>query len=111
MSCGTLEEPVEERLLSDPYAGVFFSKDRTERVIEPAEEPEYTDVPVPPVANRGDERETYVRVRVLSSGDWMKGCPEGSQWLLYLLREAPLNLFVQMNRACSSSCTIRLASP
>ncbi|KAL4245719.1 hypothetical protein ABKN59_001670 [Abortiporus biennis] len=53
---------------ADPYAGIFFSKDRREEVIEVEEEPETVFVP--------DANET---VHVMTQGQWMKGCPEGGE--------------------------------
>ncbi|KAF8639801.1 hypothetical protein AX17_001060 [Amanita inopinata Kibby_2008] len=53
----------------DPYAGVFFSKDRREEVIEVEEEPEV--VLLPDVNNE--------RVTLMTQGQWMKGCPEGGE--------------------------------
>ena len=64
-----------ERLLSDPYAGVFFSKERTEHILEPAEEVEWTELAIP----QDEESGSLTRVRVLGRGEWMSGCPEGSR--------------------------------
>ncbi|KXN90251.1 Baculoviral IAP repeat-containing protein 6, partial [Leucoagaricus sp. SymC.cos] len=52
----------------DPYAGIFFSKDRREEVIEVEEDAETLQVPG-----------THDRVKIMSQGQWMKGCPEGSE--------------------------------
>ncbi|KAI0677647.1 ubiquitin conjugating enzyme family protein [Trametes maxima] len=52
----------------DPYAGVFFSKDRQEEVIEVEEEPEMA------VLSGASEK-----VPLMTQGQWMKGCPEGSE--------------------------------
>ncbi|KAG9317659.1 ubiquitin conjugating enzyme family protein [Chiua virens] len=52
----------------DPYAGVFFSKDRREEVIEVEEEPESTVFP-------GFKEP----VKLMMQGDWMRGCPEGTE--------------------------------
>ncbi|KAH7887767.1 hypothetical protein F5I97DRAFT_1805231 [Phlebopus sp. FC_14] len=52
----------------DPYAGIFFSKDRREEVIEVEEEAETALVP--------DPKEP---VKLLTQGEWMKGCPEGNE--------------------------------
>ncbi|KAI0682282.1 ubiquitin conjugating enzyme family protein [Cerioporus squamosus] len=62
----------------DPYAGIFFSKDRREEVIEVEEEPELINVPG--VAEK---------VPLMTQGQWMKGCPEGSEqsFLFSLYRE------------------------
>ncbi|KAF8313070.1 hypothetical protein DL93DRAFT_1188221 [Clavulina sp. PMI_390] len=58
----------------DPYAGIFFSKDRREEVIEVEETPDY--VPLP-----GD-----IKAPLMTQGEWMKGCPEGGeQGLLFQL--------------------------
>ncbi|KIY71465.1 ubiquitin conjugating enzyme family protein [Cylindrobasidium torrendii FP15055 ss-10] len=50
----------------DPYAGIFYSKDRKEEVIEVEEDPETAVV----------DGET---VDLMMQGEWMKGCPEGSE--------------------------------
>ncbi|KAH7929485.1 ubiquitin conjugating enzyme family protein [Leucogyrophana mollusca] len=52
----------------DPYAGIFFSKDRREEVIEVEEEPE---IVLMPPANE--------QVSLMTQGQWMKGCPEGGE--------------------------------
>ncbi|TFY83061.1 hypothetical protein EWM64_g951 [Hericium alpestre] len=52
----------------DPYAGVFFSKDRREEVIEVEEEPQVVYMP------KADEK-----VRLMTQSEWMKGCPEGGE--------------------------------
>lgn len=48
--------------------GVFFSKDRREEVIEIEEEPELVFVP--------DANE---QAKIMTQGQWMKGCPEGGE--------------------------------
>ncbi|TCD63872.1 hypothetical protein EIP91_004811 [Steccherinum ochraceum] len=53
---------------ADPYAGIFFSKDRREEVIEVEEEPESVFVP------DADEK-----AKLMTQGQWMKGCPEGGE--------------------------------
>ncbi|KAI0371531.1 ubiquitin conjugating enzyme family protein [Pilatotrama ljubarskyi] len=62
----------------DPYAGIFFSKDRREEVIEVEEEPEYISMPG-----------VTEKVPLMTQGQWMKGCPEGSEqsFLFSLYRE------------------------
>ncbi|RPD67361.1 ubiquitin conjugating enzyme family protein [Lentinus tigrinus ALCF2SS1-7] len=62
----------------DPYAGIFFSKDRREEVIEVEEEPELVNMP-----------EIAGKVPLMTQGQWMKGCPEGSEqsFLFSLYRE------------------------
>lgn len=52
----------------DPYSGIFFSKDRREEVIEVEEESEIIFIP-----------ETNERVKLMTQGQWMKGCPEGGE--------------------------------
>ncbi|KAJ3757032.1 hypothetical protein EV360DRAFT_46899 [Lentinula raphanica] len=54
--------------LNDPYAGIFFSKDRREEVIEVEEEPVFVAVP-----------ECDQKLEVMTQGKWMAGCPEGSE--------------------------------
>ncbi|EIW71417.1 hypothetical protein TREMEDRAFT_27247 [Tremella mesenterica DSM 1558] len=51
---------------ADPYANVFFSKDRTEVIRESKEETRR--VTMPPA-----------KLPILSRGEWMSGCPEGSE--------------------------------
>jgi hypothetical protein len=48
--------------------GVFFSKDRREEVIEVEEEPETTFMP-----------ESNEQLKLMTQGQWMKGCPEGGE--------------------------------
>jgi len=48
--------------------GIFFSKDRREEVIEVEEEAEVVDIP-----------EIKQRVKLMTQGQWMKGCPEGGE--------------------------------
>ncbi|KAF8076356.1 hypothetical protein FPV67DRAFT_412956 [Lyophyllum atratum] len=52
----------------DPYSGIFFSKDRREEVIEVEEQPEVVDIPG-----------VNERVKLMTQGQWMKGCPEGGE--------------------------------
>ncbi|KAI1795079.1 ubiquitin conjugating enzyme family protein [Ganoderma leucocontextum] len=52
----------------DPYAGIFFSKDRREEVIEVEEEPEMVLLPG-----------INEKVPLMTQGQWMKGCPEGGE--------------------------------
>ena len=59
------------RLLSDPYAGVFFSKDRVETIIESAEPEDWATIV--------DGSSAGEQVRLLAAGEWMSGCPEGSE--------------------------------
>jgi hypothetical protein len=50
------------------HLGIFFSKDRREEVIEMEEAPEYVTLP-----------NTTQRIKLMSQGEWMKGCPEGGE--------------------------------
>lgn len=52
----------------DGFEGVFFSKDRREEVIEVEEEPETAFIP-----------DTNEQVKIMTQGQWMKGCPEGGE--------------------------------
>lgn len=49
--------------------GIFFSKDRKEEVIEVEEQPEVIHVP----GSIGKQ------VKLMTQGEWMKGCPEGGE--------------------------------
>lgn len=69
---------------ADPYAGVFFSKDRREEVIEVEEEPETAFMP-----------DTNEQVKIMTQGQWMKGCPEGGEQGF---------LFGLYNELCSGYC-------
>lgn len=53
---------------ADPYAGIFFSKDRREEVIEVEEDPEIITVP-----------QQDGPVKLMTQSQWMKGCPEGGE--------------------------------
>lgn len=64
----------------DPYAGIFFSKDRTERLVEPVVEEIHASIRLP-AGSVGDQA-TDITVRVLSRGEWMSGCPEGGEYPL-----------------------------
>ncbi|KAH9927315.1 uncharacterized protein B0H18DRAFT_1004044 [Fomitopsis serialis] len=63
---------------ADPYAGIFFSKDRRDEVIEVEEEPETALV-----------LDVNEEASLMTQGQWMKGCPEGSEqsFLFSLYRE------------------------
>ncbi|KAJ4478043.1 hypothetical protein J3R30DRAFT_3478428 [Lentinula aciculospora] len=54
--------------VNDPYAGIFFSKDRREEVIEIEEEPVFVSVP-----------EIDQKVELMTQGRWMAGCAEGGE--------------------------------
>ncbi|KAG8745706.1 hypothetical protein FRC10_007186 [Ceratobasidium sp. 414] len=58
----------ETGIHGDPYAGIFFSKDRKEEVIEVEEEPELVHIPGKPEL-----------VPLMTQSEWMKGCPEGGE--------------------------------
>lgn len=64
---------------SDPYAGIFFSKDRVEKVIEAVEVEEIRKVEV---------EFTEYEVGVLGRGAWMSGCPEQGKQEDYIVVEA-----------------------
>ncbi|KZO91353.1 hypothetical protein CALVIDRAFT_521696 [Calocera viscosa TUFC12733] len=55
----------------DPYAGIFFSKDRREEVIEIEETPERVTLYSTP--------STSHILPLMTQGEWMKGCPEGNE--------------------------------
>jgi hypothetical protein len=56
---------VVDNTMADPYANVFFSKDRTETIIEPVSSDEDSSGKDP--------------LGILSRAEWMRGCPEGSE--------------------------------
>nr|XP_019009265.1 uncharacterized protein I206_05913 [Kwoniella pini CBS 10737]OCF48046.1 hypothetical protein I206_05913 [Kwoniella pini CBS 10737] len=83
----------EDRLLSDPYAGIFFSKDRVERIMEPVEEDRYVKV----ILTQGQDE----HVKVLRRAAWMSGCPEGSeQSFLFQL----YSTLAEGSMPCSAGC-------
>lgn len=49
-------------------SGIFFSKERREEVIEIEEDPELAYIP-----------EMRENVKLMTQGQWMKGCPEGGE--------------------------------
>ncbi|KAF7352807.1 Baculoviral IAP repeat-containing protein 6 [Mycena venus] len=62
---------------ADPYARVFFSKDHREEIIEVEEEPELVHLPG-----------SVEQVKLMTQGEWMKGCPPpsgGEQSFLFAL--------------------------
>ncbi|KAJ7129714.1 hypothetical protein C8R44DRAFT_777474 [Mycena epipterygia] len=62
---------------ADPYARVFFSKDHREEIIEVEEEPEIVVLPG-----------STEPVKLMTQGEWMKGCPPpsgGEQSFLFAL--------------------------
>lgn len=76
--------------LSLRHAGIFFSKDRKEEVIEVEEEPELFYVP-----GKSDP------VPLMTQSEWMKGCPEGGeQGFLFQL----YNGLSTGSCACPSQC-------
>nr|XP_019043448.1 ubiquitin-conjugating enzyme family protein [Kwoniella bestiolae CBS 10118]OCF22378.1 ubiquitin-conjugating enzyme family protein [Kwoniella bestiolae CBS 10118] len=81
----------EDRLLSDPYAGIFFSKDRVEKIIEPVEDAIYMAVAVSAGSSHN--------VKILGRGEWMSGCPEGSDFLFQLY-----SILAEGYMACSGGC-------
>jgi hypothetical protein len=83
--------------MSDPYAGVFFSKDRVETIIEPIEPGHYAQV------ESVDLPGVMVDVRVLGRGEWMSGCPEKGQLSDVVVRLGGADN--QASRVICSSCT------
>ncbi|KAI0307244.1 hypothetical protein B0F90DRAFT_1807893 [Multifurca ochricompacta] len=74
----------------DPYAGIFFSKDRREEVIEVEEEPETVHI-----------SGISERVKLMTQNQWMKGCPEGGeQGFLFSL----YSQLIEGNCPCPSAC-------
>ncbi|WVF68400.1 hypothetical protein IAT40_003165 [Kwoniella sp. CBS 6097] len=75
------DELHEDQLLSDPYAGIFFSKDRTENIVEPVEKEALLMVTVPHTSGVSlrNAIPKSVQVRILGRGEWMSGCPEGNE--------------------------------
>jgi len=51
--------------MADPYTNVFFSKDRTETIIEPV--------------SGNQDSSGKSSLGILSRAEWMRGCPEGSK--------------------------------
>ena len=71
-------------------AGIFFSKDRREEVIEVEEEPEAALV-----------AGYKTPLNLMTQGQWMKGCPEGGEqgFLFSLYSELS-----EGSRACPNKC-------
>ena len=71
-------------LSTDPYAGVFFSKDRVEEIVEPIEQLQRCTID----ASFGRK----LTVEILGPGRWMSGCPEAGEqshlFQLYSLLES-----------------------
>jgi hypothetical protein len=64
--------------------GIFLSKDRREEVIEVEEEPEFFFNP-----------ELKEMIKLMTQGQWMKGCPEGGEQGF---------LFSLYSQLCDGSC-------
>ncbi|OCF34329.1 hypothetical protein I316_03843 [Kwoniella heveanensis BCC8398] len=95
------DELHEDQLLSDPYAGVFFSKERTEDIVEPVEKEVFVTVTLPHVPGTESRKGKSQRVRVLGRGEWMSGCPEGNeQSYLFQL----YSMLAEENMSCSGGC-------
>jgi hypothetical protein len=58
---------------NDPYAGIFFAKDRREEVIEVEEKPEPFTLSLTKML--GEEEEAF-RGECATFSEWMSGCPE-----------------------------------
>lgn len=67
-SMQTLQYALPRNDSFDLPPGIFFSKDRKEEVIEVEEEPESVYM-----------AEIKQEVKLMTQGQWMKGCPEGSE--------------------------------
>jgi len=65
--------------------GIFFSKERREEVIEVEEEAEFIMLSTAPEP-----------VKLMTQGQWMKGCPEGNEQAF---------LFALYDYLCTNSCT------
>jgi hypothetical protein len=67
---GALSSPIQAEydMLTRARIGVFFSKDRREEVIEVEEDPEIITIPG-----------TSQTIKMMTQGQWMKGCPEGGE--------------------------------
>ncbi|WVO14986.1 hypothetical protein L204_102629 [Cryptococcus depauperatus] len=82
-----------EPVASDPYAGIFFSKDRVEEIIEPIEKENLVDIYLP--------NGKSLQVGILERGEWMSGCPEGGeQSFLFQLYD----MLEDCQMPCSSGC-------
>lgn len=79
--------------------GIFFSKDRKEEVIEVDEEPEFVILP-----------DISERVRLITRGEWMKGCPEGSEQSFLFTLAAELSEGVCVCPHCGDSHITRQKS-
>lgn len=74
----------------DPYAGILFSKDRREEVIEVEEEPDIVYI-----------SGVNERVKLMTQNQWMKGCPEGGeQGFLFSL----YSQLIEGKCPCPSAC-------
>jgi len=72
--------------------GIFFSKDRKEEVIEIEEVPERILLPG-----------TNEVVTLLTQGQWMKGCPEGSEQSFLFSLYSKLGTPFQCRQDCGAS--------
>ncbi|KAL4075903.1 hypothetical protein J3A83DRAFT_4089853 [Scleroderma citrinum] len=68
----------------DHTTGIFFSKERREEVIEVEEEAEFATLPAFPDS-----------VKLMTQGEWMKGCPEGNEQAF---------LFSLYDYLCTNNC-------
>ena len=73
-------------------SGIFFSKDRKEEVIEIEEVPETMQLPG-----------TNEMVPLLTQGQWMKGCPEGSEQSFLFSLYSKLSTPFQCPQDCGAS--------
>ncbi len=81
---------------------MFFSKDRTERIVEPVLEEIYATVTMPRGGtDASGSPASKLTVRVLSRGEWMSGCPEGGeQSFLFQL----YNFLSEGSMPCANRC-------
>ncbi|ORY34658.1 hypothetical protein BCR39DRAFT_513852 [Naematelia encephala] len=86
----------DNHIQSDPYAGIFFSKDRVEQVIEPVDEPEY-------VVMDDDGGNVKVTVRLLDRSEWMSGCPEGNEQSFLFQLYSTLNEDFPCSHGCGQT--------
>ncbi|KAK8849763.1 hypothetical protein IAR55_005099 [Kwoniella newhampshirensis] len=85
----------------DPYAGIFFSKNRLEKIITPLKKEYYALVALPANRSKKSGPSTNGWVRILDKGEWMSGCPEGNeQSLLFQL----YSVLEEGRIACPSGC-------
>ena len=73
---GFCTDGLKEVFLEDASPWIAPDGATVEKVIETIEKPEYAVISLPRGAGSGEES---ANVRLLGSGEWMSGCPEGSE--------------------------------